>query len=218
MKSTLFNMVAVLFCITLVASAGVGGVYQLTAEPIAAANAAAVTEALRQVLPPFEETSEEELLLDEMPIRVYTARESGNVVGYAVKSMTKSGFGGAISMMVGFDPTGKILNVNVLSQAETPGLGTKMAEPENVLLRSVQGKNPAEMNLKVKKDGGDVDALTAATISSRAYVDAVARAYNAYVTVVGTGTTLDGHSGATQPADATQNQCADTVQEGGENE
>ncbi len=206
-------MVAVLFCITLLASAGVGSIYQLTAEPIAQAEAAAVTEALRQVLPDFEQTSEQELTLDQMPIQVYTATQGDQVVGYAVKSMTKSGFGGAITIMVGFDAQGTILNVNVLSQAETPGLGTKMAEPENVLLKSVQGKNPAQMKLSVKKDGGDVDALTAATISSRAYVDAVARAYNAYTQVVGTGEAIDTASGAT---DSTWS--AEAAQEGGQNE
>lgn len=206
-------MVAVLFCITLLASAGVGSIYQLTAEPIAQAEAAAVTEALRQVLPDFEQTSEQELTLDQMPIQVYTATQGDQVVGYAVKSMTKSGFGGAITIMVGFDAQGTILNVNVLSQAETPGLGTKMAEPENVLLKSVQGKNPAQMKLTVKKDGGDVDALTAATISSRAYVDAVARAYNAYTQVVGTSEAIDTASGAT---DSTWS--AEAAQEGGQNE
>ena len=211
-------MVAVLFCITLIASAGVGGVYQLTAEPIAAANAAAVTEALRQVLPAFEETTEQELTLDEMPITVYTATSQAATVGYAVKSMTKEGFGGVITMMVGFDMQGKILNVNVLSQAETPGLGTKMAEPENVLLKSVRGKNPAEINLAVKKDGGDVDALTAATISSRAYVDAVARAYEAFTQVSGVGVDIDDPTGATDAVSgATETMSAD-AQEGGENE
>lgn len=204
-------MVAVLFCITLVTSAVVGSVYQLTAEPIAAANLAAENEALKQVLPDFEASTTQELTLDDMPVSVYTATTSGEVVGYAVKSMTKSGFGGAITMMVGFDAQGTILNVNVLSQAETPGLGTKMAEPENVLLKSVQGKNPAEMNLAVKKDGGDVDALTAATISSRAYVDAVARAYRAYSEVVGTPA-ADSYTGATQT------RSAEVAQEGGQNE
>ncbi len=210
-------MVATLFCITLVASAGVGSIYRLTAEPIAAANAAAVTEALRQVLPTFDQTTEQELVIDELPITVYTATAANQTVGYAVKSMTKSGFGGAITMMVGFDTMGKILNVNVLSQAETPGLGTKMAEPENALLKSVQGRHPAEMSLKVKKDGGDVDALTAATISSRAYVDAVARAYNAFVECAGTGSSIDTASGATQTdatSGATNTTSAAPAQEG----
>ena len=97
MKSTLFNMVAVLFCITLVASAGVGGVYQITKEPIEQANAQAVTEALNQVLPAFDAKTEQELMIDEMPIVAYTATNGGDVVGYAVKTMTKKGFGGPIT-------------------------------------------------------------------------------------------------------------------------
>ena len=79
-----------------------------------------------------------------------------------------------------FDAEGKILNINVLEQKETPGLGTKMADEGNVLLLSLKDKNAAEVNMTVKKDGGDIDALTAATISSRAYAEAVAVAYEAY--------------------------------------
>lgn len=193
MKSTLLNMVAVLFGVTLIASLGVGIVYRITAEPIAAANAAAVTEALGRVLPPFETTKVDTLQIDELPITVYTAYDaSGAVAGYAVQTATKSGFGGMIRMMVGFNPEGGILNINVLEQAETPGLGTKMAEEENVLLNSIRGRRPETMQLvdgriAVRKDGGDVEALTAATISSRAYCDAVNRAWMAYRSVV-TGT------------------------------
>ena len=196
MKSTLFNMVAVLFCITLVASTGVGGVYQITKEPIEQANAQAVTEALNQVLPAFDAKTEQELMIDEMPIVAYTATNGGDVVGYAVKTMTKKGFGGPITLMVGFDAAGTVLNVNVLAQTETPGLGTKMA-------------------------GGDVDALTAATISSRAYVDAMARAYNAYRQVALQEHDADVISGATQPvkADETTEQTGEEdAREGGNNE
>jgi len=185
MKSTLFNMTAVLFGITLVASAALGVVNMITAGPIAQAEQAAKVAALEQVLPAFDHTASETLTIDEMPVTVYTATEGAETVGYAVESMTKSGFGGEIRMMVGFAPDGAIVNVNVLRQSETPGLGTKMADEGNVLLRSVQGKNPEQMKLvggklAVRKDGGDVDALTAATISSRAYVDAINRAWMAY--------------------------------------
>jgi len=214
MKSTLFNMVAVLFTVTLIASAGVGAVKILTAEDIAEAKALATTAAVKNVLPEFEKTEDWEQTIDDMPIKVYKAMAADAVVGYAVESMTKNGFGGAIRLMVGFSTEGKILNVNVLEQKETPGLGTKMAEPENVLLKSVQGKNPSQMKLSVKKDGGDVDALTAATISSRAYVDAVARAFNAFNEVAQTGAAaIDGASGATDA-----NQSAEHAQEGGQNE
>ena len=196
MKSTLFNRVAVLFTITLAASAGVGGVNMITAEAIAEAKQLAVTQAVKNVLPEFAESSVTELAVDEIPVKVYTATSGDEVKGYAVETMTKMGFGGAIRMMVGFSPAGEVLNVNVLEQSETPGLGTKMCDEGNALITSVQGKNPADMKLRVKKDGGDVDALTAATISSRAYVDAVARAYEAFAAVSGNNG-VDGVSGAT---------------------
>ena len=210
MKSTLVNMTAVLFGITLVASAGVGAVNMITAEPIAQAEQAAKVEALKVVLPPFDQTAPEALTIDDMPITVYTATKGGQVAGYAVESMTKNGFGGAISMMVGFTPDGEVVNVNVLRQAETPGLGTKMADKENVLLGSIQGKKLETMKLvdgklAVKKDGGDVDALTAATISSRAYVDAVSRAYKAYCEKAGVEAAVNTVSGASN----TQNASAD---------
>ena len=213
MKSTLFNMVAVLFTVTLIASAGVGAVNMITADAIAEANAAATKQAVSNVLPAFENTEVSEQTIDDMPIKVYTATNSGEKVGYAVESMTKNGFGGVIRMMVGFAPDGQILNVNVLQQAETPGLGTKMADEDNALLNSIKDKKAWEIEFKVKKDGGELDALTAATISSRAYYDAVQRAYQAYRVAAGFADSADGVSGATSTNDAGQQ-----AQEGGQNE
>ncbi|MEG2612233.1 MAG: RnfABCDGE type electron transport complex subunit G [Alistipes sp.] len=207
MKSTLINMVTVLFTITLIASAGVGVVNMITLDPIAKAKEAAVVEALNKVLPAFESSTSEVITIEELPITVYTASAAdGSVVGYAVQTATKHGFGGMIKMMVGFSPAGEVLNVNVLEQTETPGLGTKMCDEGNVLLTSVKGKNLATMQLvegklAVRKDGGDVDALTAATISSRAYCDAMNRAWMAYNSVVTGVASADVASGATQPAD-----------------
>ena len=106
MESTLKNMVAVLFGITLVASAGVGVVNMITAEPIALSKQAATTAALTEVLPSFDETTSEELTIDEMPITVYTATKGGVVAGYAVQTMTKQGFSGTVRLMVGFDVEG----------------------------------------------------------------------------------------------------------------
>lgn len=217
MKSTLINMVAVLFGITLVASAGVGVVNMITLEPIADAKKAAVVEALNKVLPAFDGNDSEELTIDELPIRVYTAKKAGEVVGYAVQSATKNGFGGMIRMMVGFTPEGEVINVNVLEQAETPGLGTKIADEGNVLLGCIQGKQLETMQLvngklAVRKDGGDVDALTAATISSRAYVDAINRAWMAYKSVATGASVTDTASGASQQTNEPQ------AQEGGQNE
>ena len=214
MKSTLINMVVVLFTITLIASAGVGAVNMITEEPIAAAKAAATQAALGQVLPAFEATEAEELTIDEMPIKVHTAKSGEAIVGYAVETMTKSGFSGVVKLMVGFLPDGTINNVNVLQQAETPGLGTKMCDEGNPLLAGVKGQQ-ATGTFKVKKDGGEVDALTAATISSRAYLDAVNRACVAMMNVTG----QDAPDGV---SDATATESAEIeepeAQEGGQNE
>ena len=216
MKSSLLNMTAVLFGITLVASAGVGVVNMITVEPIAAAEAAAKTEALNKVLPAFDATVSEVVTVDEMPVTVYTATQSGQTVGYAVETLSKQGFGGPVSLMVVFTPAGGVVNVNVLKQTETPGLGTKMADEDNSLIRSIKGQQLAQKKLvdgklAVTKDGGDVDALTAATISSRAYVDAINRAWMAFRSVSTGEEPADAASGATQVAEP-------EAQEGGQNE
>ena len=214
MKSTLFNMVAVLFTITLIASAGVGAVNMITEQPIAEAKQAATTAALANVLPAFDENSVSEQEIDGLPIKVYTATSGEAVVGYAVETLTKSGFGGSIRLMVGFLPDGNIYNVNVLEQAETPGLGSKMCDEGNALISSIKDKNAFTLEFKVKKDGGELDALTAATISSRAYYDAVARAKEAYLVASGKKQWADGVSGAT----TTENNEGEAAQEGGKDE
>ena len=185
MESSLKNMVLVLFTITLLSSAAVGGVYLITKEPIAQAKEAAVNNALKLVLPEFEATTKQTIEVNALPIVAHTATVADKAVGYAIKSSSKNGFGGAISLMVGFDTEGNIVNINVLEQKETPGLGTKMADKGNALHSSLVGKNAGTVNLTVKKDGGDVDALTAATISSRAYAEAVAVAYEAFKVACG---------------------------------
>ena len=128
MKSSLKNMVLVLFCITLISAACVGLVNMITVEPIAKAKMEAEKAALAQVLPAFDAVEESEYTADELSIVAYKATKDGEVVGYAIKTATKSGFSGMIKMMVGFDTKGTILNVNVLEQNETPGLGAKMTE------------------------------------------------------------------------------------------
>lgn len=208
MESSLKNMVLVLFTITLLSSAAVGGVYMLTKEPIAQAKVAAVNDALKQVLPEYEATTSQDIEVNALPIKVHTATVADKAVGYAVESISKNGFGGEVRLMVGFDTEGTILNINVLEQKETPGLGTKMADEGNVLLASLKDKNAAQINLTVKKDGGDIDALTAATISSRAYAEAVAVAYEAFKVACGWQTEAgDVATGATKQAE-----------KGGENE
>ena len=216
MKSTLLNMVLVLFGITLVASAGVGAVNMLTEGAIAEAEEKAKNAALLAVLPEFESSVTETVEVEDRTAVVHTALSADNsVVGYAVEATSPKGFSGDVVLMVGFTPEGTIRNVKVLKQTETPGLGTKMAEEGNNLIKSVKDVNPADMKLvdghmKVVKDGGSVDALTAATISSRAYTDALDCAWAAYKEVSSRGTAAE----VTEVTEAEQTE----TEEGGNNE
>ena len=101
----------------------------------------------------------------------------GNTVGCAV-DVAPVGFGGPIVIKVGFNADGVIWNTKVLSQAETPGLGAKCVEP--AFSSQFKGFDPSQKKLAVKKDGGDVDAITASTITSRAYADGLALAVKVF--------------------------------------
>ncbi len=210
LKSSLLNMFLSLTIICLVAGAILAGVNMYTSGPIAATKAAALEQAIKEVTPEFDNKPTEEAYMavtaDGDSLKIYPATKGGEFVGAAVESNTKKGFSGEIRVIVGFDVNGKLLNYSVLQHAETPGLGAKMQEwfrmdknQQNVL-----GKNLADGPLKVTKDGGDVDAITAATITSRAFLDAVNRAYSAYAA-------SDAHTGATQSSSP------NTEEEGGNN-
>lgn len=181
MESSLKNMVIVLGSITLVASAAVGGIYLLTKEPIEAAQVQKINNAIAEVMPPFDNVPSQEAFTKEADgeiVTIYPAKKEGAIVGYAIETFSKNGFGGQISLMVGFLPDGTIQDISVISQNETPGLGDKIQKSKSDFAVQFEGKNPASFKLAVKKDGGDVDAITASTISSRAFTDAVARGYN----------------------------------------
>ncbi len=179
-ESTFRNMLLSLTLISLVASACLGFVYELTKEPIALSNLNKKLAAIKQVVPEFTNNPDADMF--RLPtgegdsLEIYPAKKDDKVVGYAVSTYTTNGFSGEIKLMAGFRPDGTIINISVLEQKETPGLGTKMTEPD--FKDQFNDKNPQEYDLKVKKDGGPVDAITAATISSRAFCDAVSRAYN----------------------------------------
>ena len=184
-ESTLHSMAVCLFLVCLVCSALLGGVYVLTLDKINEEVVKKTNNAIALVTPEFdnEPSAESQSVdLDGEAITVYPARKDGQTVGYAVESFTSKGFSGTINVMVGFDMDGNIVGTSVISHAETPGLGAKMTEP--AFYSQFVGKNPASFRLSVAKDGGDVDAITASTITSRAYCDAVDRAYRAFQKVV----------------------------------
>ena len=174
-QSTFGNMVISLTLICLVCSALLGAVYVITEAPIKASEVAKVNNAIAEVVPQFDNVPSEEVTVVD-GCEVYTAKQEGAVVGYAVK-VKSSGFGGALQMMVGFTPDGTVFNTSVISHAETPGLGAKITD-ENAKPRSqVKGLHPERNNISVSKDGGEVDAITASTITSRAFLKGVNSAY-----------------------------------------
>lgn len=178
--SSFKNMVICLFTICLVCSALLGGVYALTKEPIDLAQQQKVNNAISLVVPAFDnDPSGEKFMVENRGknYMVYPAKMSGEVVGYAIESSTSKGFGGQIIVMVGFDAAGVIYNTSVISHAETPGLGDKIDQKKSDFSLQFNGKNPATSNLAVTKDGGEIDAISASTISSRAFVDAIETAY-----------------------------------------
>lgn len=174
------SMALVLLSITLVASALLGLVFQFTEAPIAKAKKDKINNAIRAVVPDFDNQPAENMAekeYDGEKFTFYTATKNGATVGTAISTSSKKGFGGTIELMVGFLPNGEIHNIVTVSHKETPGLGAKIVDPSFKV--QFEGKDPSNFKLSVKKDGGDVDAITASTISSRAYCDAVQRAYNA---------------------------------------
>lgn len=190
-KSSFINMVLVLTIITVVASLALGSVYNLTLEPIAAAKKAARVRAIKLVLPSFDSLNSYLVVIPVDPdltdqgngnqdsLEFHQAFVNGEWVGTAVSTFSNQGYDATqIQIMVGFLPEGVIDSTVVTQQKETPGLGTKMkGEKFN---GQFAGKNPATFNINVTKDGGDVDAITASTISSRAVCDALNRAYRTF--------------------------------------
>lgn len=195
-------MLLSLTIICMLAGVILSGVNMYTSEPIALAKAAALEAAIKEVTPAFDnnpiQDAYKSVTSDGDSLLIYPAVKDGKQVGVAVDSNTKNGFGGEIKVIVGFDTEGKLVNYSVLQHAETPGLGSKMQEwfRTEKNRQSVIGKSLTNGNLSITKDGGDVDAITASTITSRAFLNAINRAYNAYK-----GTATDSATGATSSTD-----------------
>ena len=199
-KSSFKNMTLCLFAICLVCSGLLAGVYALTKEPIDLAAKAKNEAAIKEVLPETAVTIEEERTV-EMSGETYTYNlaydEVGNTVGCAI-NVSSLGFGGPIVIKVGFDVNGIVWNTKVLSQAETPGLGAKCVEP--AFADQFRKFDAQEKKLGVKKDGGDIDAITASTITSRAYIKGIETAVYVFGTIMQTPMPLDTCTGASTNA------------------
>lgn len=193
LESSLMNMVIVLTLISVIAGGTLAYINKVTQEPIAAINAKNLQDGIKKVI---IGTTEGELNVEHPDtVDAYIIYKTDK--GTAVKS-TANGFGGALEVLVGFDSKGSIMGYTILSTVETPGLGVKADSWfQKDGKGNIIGRNPGEKTLSVKQDGGDVDAITASTITSRAFLNAVNNAYNAYMSK---GT--DANSGATLQSDA----------------
>jgi electron transport complex protein RnfG len=161
-------------------AAALGFVYSLTKEPIEKAKKDVETGAIKQVVPDFDNAPVAKVIDG---ITYYEVTKGGAPIGCAVKTFTDKAFSGRFDLMVGFLPDGTINKIAVLDQKETPGLGTKMMEPK--FKDQFNKKNPGSWKMTVKKDGGVVDAISAATITSRAFCDAVQRGFDGYMKIFG---------------------------------
>ncbi len=181
-ESNFVNMVVTLFLVTAIASFTLATVYNLTAEPIAQAREAKRQAAISQVVPDFNQLETQMFLPpgggDSLEFNF--AYKDGEMVGVAINTYTNRGYSGEITAMVGLDPQGTIIDVVHLQHAETPGLGDKIQKDKSDWSDQFIGMDPSVNNIRVKQDNGDIDAITAATITARAYCDAIQRAYDTY--------------------------------------
>ncbi|GAB4268370.1 MAG: electron transport complex subunit RsxG [Deferrisomatales bacterium] len=166
------RMVGVLVAVCAVAAFGLARVHRMTEGPIREAKRQELLRAVRAVLPAFDNAPDAEAVaVDE--VTYYPGRKGGRLTGVAFPVASPEGYAGTIEALVGVDPDGRVSGVVVLSHAETPGLGAKITDPG--FLAQFRGKDLAGAKWAVKKDGGDFDQITGATISPRALVQALRR-------------------------------------------
>ncbi len=177
-------MVITLFTVTFIASASIGLIFNLTKDDISLAKGTKKNLAIIRVLPEFDNKPAEEAYavhINNDSLIFYPAKKGNDLVGVAVETFSNDGFSGKIKLMVGLLPDGSINNVTVLEHKETAGLGDKISKSKSDWSEQFNGKDPDKFKLEVVKDGGQVDAITASTISSRAYCGAVQLAYDTYM-------------------------------------
>lgn len=181
-------MILSLGLIGIVAGGLLGGMYAITKEPIEAAEKRQLTASIAEVAPSFTNSPEADcdiISLDGKDFIIYPAYDGDRLNGAAVLGYSMDGFSGEVAVLCGFEANGDVKDYRVIRHAETPGLGAKMEEwfHDPTGARSVIGKNPSVQAFYVTKDkdkGGEIDAITAATISSRAFLGVMRQAYEAY--------------------------------------
>ncbi len=172
------KMVVALLLVAIVATLLLGLTDMVTREPIAKAQKEALHKALGQVLPPHANDPLEEMITikpvgSDEPKQFYPARdESGNITGMAWEVIAPDGYSGSINILMGLLPDGTIHAIRITDHRETPGLGDGITSNHN-WLNSFASRTLDNVRWKVKKDGGDFDQFTGATITPRAVIKAV---------------------------------------------
>lgn len=169
MKDTL-KLILVLTIICAISSALLAAVYRVTEKPIAVAREQRTIQAAAKVMPsglPMPEKVE----LNNTTF--FVAKREGKVQAIATEGRSPNGYGGNIVLMIGMSADGKLVSYEVIQASETPGLGTKMTSDN--FKKPLFGRS-LDSEWKVKKDGGNVDSITAATISSRAVLECIRNA------------------------------------------
>jgi Na+-translocating ferredoxin:NAD+ oxidoreductase subunit G len=157
--------------LSIVMSGLLGFFYGLTKEPIAASKKLEEQTKLQAVMPAFDNDPLASMQNVSDSVTIYSGEQGGVTSGYGIKSAVETGYAGHFSIMFGVNPDGSVNKVQILETAETPGLGSKAAQP--FFIDQFAGKRPGEFTFKVTKDGGNVDAITGATITSRAVCDCI---------------------------------------------
>lgn len=208
LESSLLNMVLVLVGVALIMGGLLALVNHATHEKIDQQAEKALADGIKKVMgtDKLQVTAKDTVAVTDKKGKTIeyiinkVADEKGNQLGTAVESTTM-GFGGDLKVLVGFNPEGDILGYTLLAHAETPGLGAKADTWfQKDQKGDIIGKNPGKAKdpkngLTVSKDGGEVEAITASTITSRAFLNAVNEAYNVYL-----NKNTDAHTGATKVA------------------
>lgn len=179
---TALRYVFVLTLICSLAAAVLAYVFQITAGPIAASRQKVTLAAVQTVLPEFDRLADaaacKAQVAEADAPEMYAAFQGDKLIGAAIKVTDPDGFGGDVAFMVGVTADGKVHAIRLLSHKETPGLGTKLAE--ELFSKQFHGLEVPAGGLKVKKDGGTVQAITGATISSRTAARSATRAVEAF--------------------------------------
>lgn len=171
------RMVVVLAAVCALAALGLAKVYDLTKEPIQEAKRQELLRALRAVLPAFDNAPDRDAV-EVGGTRYYLGRKGGTTTGVAIPVSSSEGYGGTIEALVGLKPEGEVRGVAILAHLETPGLGSKFENP--AYLSQFEGKTLRNARWAVKKDGGDFDQITGATITPRALVKAIREGLEAF--------------------------------------